>query len=365
MNRKYLALIAMIIALVAFTGCSDDSDEDGDPVTLTGYDFTTILAGYSGNVVVPTYAAMDANGAVLLAAVAALAEEPTQANIDAACEAWVATRAPWERSEAFLFGPAAFRSLDPSLDTWPLDHQQLQDVMNSDFELTADFVAEGLGPALRGFHTVEFLLFSEGEARDIATVGERELEYLVAATTVLAGDAHLLHVSWTGGTIDDEAISSYKAEFDGAGSSGSRYNTQVQAAQEIIEGMIAICDEVANGKIADPYDEQDTSLVESQFSFNSLVDFHNNLVSVENAYLGVYNNMPENPVGITDYVAEMDADLDARVKSELTAAKAAIQNIPEPFRNNLNANTQIEAAQTAINTLITTLNDVIDVLLND
>ncbi len=360
MNRKNLALLILLAALLAFVGCSSD-DDPGTPED-EDYNFTSILADYTANVVVATYAEMATDCASLLAAVEAVENDPTQDHVDAACAAWVEARAPWEASEAFLFGPAGFMNLDPSVDSWPLDHQQLDDVLASSFELTPEFVADGLGPALRGYHTVEYLLFRDGMPRNVADITERERQYLVAATTVLSNDATLLHEAWAVGI---DGGTPFKDEFDAAGTGGSRYSSQRAAVQELIEGAIAICDEVANGKIADPYDENDPGLVESQFSFNSLRDFQNNIRSVQNAYLGTYGGVPGTAHGLTDFVAEKNADLDTRLKGEIEAAIAAIAAIPEPFRNNLNASTEIEAAQAAIVTVMNTLSDDVSGLVFD
>jgi hypothetical protein len=45
--------------------------------------------------------------------------------------------------------------------------------------------------------------------------------------------------------------------------------------EEIVNGMIGICDEVANGKMLDPFVAADPSLEESPYSQNSLTDFKN------------------------------------------------------------------------------------------
>lgn len=130
--------------------------------------------------------------------------------------------------------------------------------------------------------------------------------------------------------------------------------SQRAAVLEMVEGMIGICDEVANGKIADPYDEQDTSLVESQFSYNSLADFQDNLRSVRNLYRGDLGAGVAG-AGLDDFVAGRDAALATRLQGEIDAAIVAIAAIPAPFRNNLDAATEIEAAQAAIVTVMTTL----------
>jgi len=180
--------------------------------------------------------------------------------------------------------------------------------------------------------------------------------YLVATTAEMAGAGDELHRAWTEG-LDGEPA--YAGVLEAAGSADSvLYPSKQSAAEEIVRGAIGILDEVANGKIADPFDEQDTKLVESQFSFNSLTDFTNNVRSVQNAYLGAVPDAGTSGVGLTAFVADVDADLDARLKGELTAALAALGEIPEPFRDAITdpaAADKIRAAQEAIRAVQTTM----------
>lgn len=66
-------------------------------------------------------------------------------------------------------------------------------------------------------------------------------------------------------------------EFRDAGRVGSRYLSQTDAILEMIVGMIVIVDEGGNGKIADPDAEQNPAIVQSWFSWNSLIDFANSV----------------------------------------------------------------------------------------
>lgn len=346
--------MGVVLALCAGTwGCSDDDD----PVApVDTYDYTTILADYSSDVVVATYEDMKAKGEALVTAIEAFNADPTnQTRLDEAAVAWRAMREPWESSEAFLFGPAEFLSLDPALDSWPVDRNQLDNVLASSFELTADFIRDGLGPALRGFHTVEYLLFRDGSPRTAASVTVREREYLLSAAEVLAGDAATLADEWTGG---------FASEFANAGKSGSRYRTQIDAATEIVDGIIAILDEVANGKIADPVAQQDIQFVESQFSWNSIKDFQDNIRSARNAYIGGYHNGSDGQ-GLDVFVASKDAALDARLQGEFQAAIEALAAVPVPFEENLDAATEITAAQAAIVAAMNTLLEDVRPLLTD
>lgn len=337
----------LLFGVVALSGLMLTSCDEDDPVgTPDTPDYSVYLSDFSEKVAVATYDDMKQKGAALDAAVKAFVAAPdNQTLLNAAAQAWVDMRAPWEKSEAFLFGPADFLSLDPSLDSWPVDRQQLNVVLAGSDELTPQFVAQALGPALRGFHTVEFLLFEEGSQRNVNDFTDRELEYLAAATEVLANDAATLADAWSNG---------FAAEFAAAGTSDSRYTNQTDAMLEIVDGMVGILDEVANGKIAAPYDEKDTRLVESQFSWNSLTDFQNNIRSVQNAYFGDYGSETEGK-GLNEFVAEKDAALAARLEAEIQTAIDAIGQIPHPFRDNLAADAQITAAQEAILTVAVTL----------
>lgn len=131
------------------------------------YDFTTILKDFVDKTIIPTYKAMFDNSQLLLQKATAFQKTATKENLEAVGLAWKATRGPWENSEAFLFGPAGDKNLDPLLDSWPVDETQLSNVINSDQTLSADFVAEGLGYVTRGFHTVEYLIFRDGAVREV------------------------------------------------------------------------------------------------------------------------------------------------------------------------------------------------------
>ncbi len=77
----------------------------------------------------------------------------------------------------------------------------------------------------------------------------------------------------------------YKAQFK-AKSIGDQ-------VEELMGGIIGIIDEVGTGKMFDPWNERDTTLVESQFSWNSTMDFYNNILSVKNVCDGGLEEIAE------------------------------------------------------------------------
>lgn len=132
-----------------------------------------IVEQYVDAVVLPTYADLARRNAALYDAVVALGNAPSNAAFAAACEAWLNAREPWETSEAFLFGPVDELGLDPNMDSWPLDQDAIVKILTSgnydqlNWSDGDDDDAIEAAQSLRGFHTLEFLLFKNGNPRTV------------------------------------------------------------------------------------------------------------------------------------------------------------------------------------------------------
>lgn len=164
---------------------SDVETEDGDVVdaeavnlrdavlALDDATLDAIITNYVDNVVVPTYKDLKDKNNDLLASVNSLLANPTNKGFEDACEAWMTAREPWEKSEAFLFGPVDELGLDPNMDSWPLDQNAIVQIMKSSawnsLEWSDDDDDEAIEAAqnVRGFHTLEFLLFKDGYPRTV------------------------------------------------------------------------------------------------------------------------------------------------------------------------------------------------------
>ena len=139
-------------------------------------EFQQIAAQYVSAVVLPTYQSLKEKTVTLNNAIRAIAANPSNAAFEKACQAWLDARAPWETSEAFLFGPVADLGLDPNMDSWPLDQDAIVNILkNGNFsalnwegEYDEDDKAIETAQSVRGFHTLEFLLFKNGSPRKVA-----------------------------------------------------------------------------------------------------------------------------------------------------------------------------------------------------
>lgn len=133
-----------------------------------------IVGNYVDAVVLPTYSQLKERAAALATAVKNLSSNRTDAAFETACEAWLSAREPWERSEAFLFGPVDALGLDPNMDSWPLDQDAIVNHLKSgnfsDLEWNEGDDDDSVEAAqnIRGFHTLEFLLFKDGKPRKTA-----------------------------------------------------------------------------------------------------------------------------------------------------------------------------------------------------
>lgn len=299
-----------------------------------------ILADVADKVILATYRDLDAKADSLTAAVVRFRASRTGADLDAARQAWKDARRPWEQSEAFLFGPVESRGIDPSIDSWPVNQADLDGVLKSAAELDKAYIDAQEG-TLKGFHTMEYLLFGSGSPKAAAAFTDRELAYLAAVTQSFQGAVAELRAAWEPGQ------GAYVKALAGAGEGSAAYASQKGALQELVNGMIGICDEVATGKINDPFSQGDRGLEESRFSDNSNQDFADNIRSVENLYLGRYGT--GSGEGISAFVARSKPEVDARLKAEIVAAIAAIGEMTPTFGEAITGNKdKVEAAQAAV-----------------
>lgn len=132
-----------------------------------------VIKQYVDQVVLPTYNQLAVLNDALDAAVKQFKQNPSNANFTACANAWLEARQPWEQSEAFLFGPVDELGLDPNMDSWPLDQAQIAQILKSQAfnnlnwkEGESDEKVEK-AQSLRGFHTLEFLIFKDGKARNV------------------------------------------------------------------------------------------------------------------------------------------------------------------------------------------------------
>ena len=235
----------------------------------------------------------------------------TQTGIELACSDWKTARANWEQSEAFLFGAADVYSIDPHTDTWPVAANDLADVLRDETAMSnLDNFIKTANSGILGYHGLEYVLFRQGQPRQIDQITNLEYNYICAVAKDLYNATATLEAAWDSNESNAERhqialnyVATHNAindEGDAEGALGSFQNfgkafknpgtgdweTALDATLEIVSGCQDIIGEVGQSKIGLPHTGEDPSYIESPYAYNSITDFYDNIVSCKNALYG-------------------------------------------------------------------------------
>jgi putative iron-regulated protein len=355
--------LTMTLAAAALfaAGCGDnDNSEGGSNATPTPVP-TSTPAVVTAAAVIENYAALlYANYSDALAgadalhdAVDAFVDAPSQATLDAAKAAWIASRPSYQQSEfgRFYNGPIDDPDTGPEglINAWPLDENYIDYVEgapNSGIindpvgfpvidEETLAAANEGGGEAniSTGYHAIEFLLWGQDQSTtgpgtrpftDYVTDGtgtaadqERRGQYLQAVAHLLVDNLQEVTDQWAPGNAEN-----YRAEF-------TSIDTD-EALGRILTGLGSLsAGELGGERLSVAFETRDQEDEHSCFSDTTRDDLANDALGIQNAYLGRYGTL-DGP-GIDELVRQVDPALDATVQAQLAASVAAVRAIPSPF----------------------------------
>lgn len=398
MKKLFLLSVAFLMGAMTFTSCSsnDDDNKSGDTSKYSnkmyGQDaiskcellitqlkaantaigtaqltsdqdkfLRNILTGVVNNVIIPTYTDLANDVEDLEKTLNGLTTSTiTQAQIDKACTDFKKARQHWERSEAFLMGAASDFSIDPTIDSWPLDRKELLDYFKGGMKAQIEDES-----SILGFHALEFILFRNGQNRKVAELqgndtyknfegvsGADELKYAQQVCKLLKERCFQLQVAWEGKTsananrvsvvekagldyVTEKGLS-YGDNLINAGVSGKNStfpNIQAAISQVLSnnEGScLAIANEVGSAKILNPFQNGDIAYVESPYSYNSITDFQDNIRSIRNVWYGSTDGNAAS-ISFNNFFSSVNPTLNTAVVNAFTNAINAIGNMPAPF----------------------------------
>ena len=350
MKTNILAMFC--IGAFAFTSCSDDDTPDlgGDrenPVidnrwTGVQAEMWDVADQYINGVVYPTYRNLAASADELYSEAVNVQSKHnagtlTDADVEAACEAFKTAREYWEKSEAFLFGAATDFNIDPHMDSWPLDQGQMANFLSNSTMVAGLYSSDPIAfvnqhnsefDTALGFHGIEFVLFRNGAARPAAVFDgtedhssfanvtvqcKDELAFLVAVAGDVRDNCYRLEVSWLGqqaaaehrARVSELGVWTHALDNNGyyygadmllAGTEGSSYASITAALVTLVgaSGCGNIANEVASQKIGQAYrvatgtGGQDDAIdyIESPYSKRSYIDYRDNIYSIKNSLYG-------------------------------------------------------------------------------
>ena len=360
-------IIATFVALSMLTvGCNHGNGE------LVNEKQVQVIEQYVDHTIAPTYTNLANQSEQLVNELTAFRASHSQADLNQACETFLAARAWWEKSEAFLFGAASDFGIDPHIDSWPLDVAAFNTMMSNTAQIQAMdsedgdvYAGEQLGNALLGFHGIEYILFRDGQVKNASEISDLEMIYAIAVAGDLRNRCFQLEVSWIGNkaaqshrdkveelelnsTVNGGSYS-YGDNLKKAGNPGSTYASSVSGLMAIVDGCKTIADEVGTSKIGKPYNGEDPNYIESPYSQKSIDDFYDNILSIQNAYYGGIEGQRSDKLSLHAYIKKMDNKLDNEVEAAINTALDKISAMPRPFVNNYTTAKNAEAIEACQN----------------
>lgn len=327
-----------------------------------------VLANYV-EIARATYGDSLATAKNLQMAVDKLIAEPTEANLTAARNAWVAARVPYPQTEAFRFGNKVVDDWEGKVNSWPLD-EGLIDYVDSSYgtdnpenplfvaniiaskslkiggetvdlttitkELLADKLQEAGGVEANvatGYHAIEFLLWGQDlngtdagagnrPATDFDTKNctggncDRRATYLKAATDLLVDDLAYMVTQWDqngkarAAAIGNDGKAGLITIFTGLGS----LSYGELAGERMKLGLL----------LHDPEEEHDC------FSDNTHNSHYYDVIGIRNVYLGDYKRTDGSEVkgpSVSDLVRAKSPETDAAVRKALETTVAKMTTI--------------------------------------
>jgi predicted lipoprotein len=295
-----------------------------------------ILADLSTFVLVPAYTEAQTQAKALEQAVTSLRDAPAADSLAAARAAWKKARFAWKVTDGFNITLAPADDLKVTggvIDNVP-DSAKVEAFAIATTPLDAAEVSK-LGANQRGFAGLEVLLFDP--AKDDAAMlalfavsGNRRgtLAALIASDLRTKIDA--VQVAWA------SPPTSYGEQLATAGRGSSLYTSERQGVDAIVNALVSAAEVLIALRLAKPLGIDKTpavpvpELIESPRSDASVDDLLAALDGIEMVYFGRRGDAAGLP--LADAVAERSPSADARMRSDLEKAKAAVRAIPGPLR---------------------------------
>jgi putative iron-regulated protein len=336
--RVVAALAALLLG-----ACHGRSSRKFDPSVERG----PAVVSHYGALAFAAYQDATHGAKALRSAVGTLVAQPSAGNLEAARAAWLAARRPYLQTEALRFYGGPIDKLEMLVNTWPIDERYIEapaGIIGDSAKyprLTALLLAslnvkEGETSVTTGYHAIEFLLWGADEDphgpgrrpyTDYVVSGPRAGEarrrgqYLELVADLLVRHLETVTAAWAPGTGE------YRARLE-------RMPVR-EALGLIIRGMGALGgSELAGERLTVAYATKNQENEHSCFSDNTHADIVLDATGIENVCLGRYQRVDGTLLagpGVCALLADLDADLGARLTSEIAASVQAARAIPAPF----------------------------------
>lgn len=309
-----------------------------------------------------------AGAKALEAAVGAFVAAPAATTFQAAKDAWVAARVPYNQNDAFRFydGPIDNEESGPEyeINGWPLDEnyvdytrdEPLAGIVNDAAnypDITPEKVLEwsGVGGEEKvsaGYHAMEFLLWGQDDLAPGTGAGKRpHTDYVDGGTAqnqgrrraYLAAVAKLLvtQLEAVEGAWEPDAAATYGAAFGTQPApEGSTGDAVKDAIANVVRGLGSLAKaELSGERMTVAYKNRGQEDEHSCFSDMTWPDLYGNALGIQNVWLGQYKGQKLGP-GLDEVYRAVDPTLAAQITTDLGDVMAKMKaladnNAAEPF----------------------------------
>jgi uncharacterized iron-regulated protein len=165
------------------------------------------------------------------------------------------------------------------------------------------------------------MIWGKGGSKTSADFTPRQKQYMTSLIDdLLNNNVQALYNDWFLGTDN------YKKQVETAGKGSDQFDSRHALFLNIISAMTDICHEVGQSKMADPYNAHDSTITESPYSSNTLVDFKSNIQGLQQVYMGIDGHK-----GIRDLVAAKNLKLDQQIQQQINSAVNSFDKITERY----------------------------------
>ncbi|HCH62458.1 MAG TPA: hypothetical protein DFR83_06615 [Deltaproteobacteria bacterium] len=337
MGKRTSALLALTVSMAACAS-GDPAQSKSDSGVDEQRAWPSVLESIGNTIVMPRLEATTAAANQLSSTADAFCAAPDADGLAASQAAWSDLMGVWKHGEAGQFGPVWMEPwrVGPKVDFWPARPDNIQEILDESFELTAESVS-GLGTIHRGLPVLDWILFAEGDdslaAFSDPSTGERRCSYLTALAGDTANQMIILHDAW------DPAGANYLANYLSPGPTTDFMSTR-ETMDELVNRAIFAVENVRLLKLGKPAGQSSGGTpqlerVESPQSGRSLQNALDTLAGVESVVLGDYAGA-DGP-GLLDAVSDPErrAEIQSAFDMRYTAAVAAIEVVPPPLTESI------------------------------
>lgn len=283
-------------------------------------------------------------------------DQPSDATLASARQAWIDARKPYLQSETFRFSAGPIEAVENRINAWPIDENYIDYVADDPSagvinhperfpEITPPVIQalnekDGERNISTGYHAIEFLLWGQDQNpngpgnrsyRDYvvgpdatAQHPERRREYLKVVTEMLVSDLEIVAKAWS--ASDPDSYQHWLLNKD----------TETDfALVAILKGIGTFAaTELAGERLTVAYETKEQEDEHSCFSDTTHLDVLYDVLGVQNIYYGRYTRTNGEKIEghcFHYFLSAIQPDLARELAIHVDAAMKAAESIPAPF----------------------------------